>query len=602
MIPFAGVKCPVMWAGSHGDPAFAAYTALFMAEKRGKPMPVGEQNGAQSYAQGPARPLMRLTIGDLLQLTAARFPDRLAVASRHQQKRLTWAELSTQADRVARGLWALGVRRGDRVGLWSTNCIEWIMLHMGCARAGAALVNVNPAYRSHELQFTLTRSRMKALFLWHKDKRADYEEILGRARHGLDLALEHTIYFDSPEWPALLDAEGRLPNDVAIDDVANIQYTSGTTGLPKGVMLTHHNVVNNGQFLAQGFHYTEKDKIVVPVPLFHCYGCVIGTMSAVNSGAAIILPNWTFDARATLQAVHDERATSVYGVPAMYVAEFGLEDFASFDLTSLRTGMMSGAPCPIELMKRVLDEMHCRELVIAYGQTETSPVVTMSDAEDSIEVRVNTVGRAMPQTEIKIVALVAQPEANPRSSPGSMIESREPLRLGAQGEVCARGYAVMKGYDGDPEGTAQVIQADGWLRTGDLGVMREDGCIHITGRSRDVIIRGGENIYPREVEEFLYTHPKVGEVQVVGIPNARLGEIVVAWVRLRPGLTPDVDATEEEIRQFCQGQIAYYKIPEHVRFVTEFPATLSGKIQKYKMREFEIEARGLQAIATTVTA
>jgi fatty-acyl-CoA synthase len=532
--------------------------------------------------RGPDRPLLELTVGDLLRRTASRYPDRLAVASRHQNRRMTWAELSEAADRVARGLWALGIRRGDRVGLWSTNCIEWIMMHMGCARAGASLVNVNPAYRSHELGYTLTRSRMKAIFLWHKDKRADYEEILGRARHGLELELAHTIYFDSPEWPALLNAEGRLPDHVAVDDIANIQYTSGTTGLPKGVMLTHHNIVNNGQFLAQGFHYSEQDRIVVPVPLFHCYGCVIGTMSAVNSGAAIILPNWTFEARATLQAVHDERATSVYGVPAMYVAEFGLPDFSSFDLTSLRTGMMSGAPCPVELMKRVLNEMHIGELVIAYGQTETSPVVTMSDAGDSIEIRVNTVGRAMPQTEIKVVNAA----------------TGETLRFGEQGEICARGYAVMKGYDGDPEGTALVIQPDGWLRTGDLGIMRSDGCIHLTGRSRDVIIRGGENIYPREVEEFLYTHPKVGEVQVIGIPNARLGEIVVAWVRLRPGVT----ATEEEIRAFCQGQIAYYKIPEHVRFVDEFPATLSGKIQKYKMREFEIEARGLQAVAQAATA
>ena len=551
---------------------------------------IDEQICTRSYARGPARPLLELAIGDLLHQTASRFPDRLAVASLHQEKRLTWADLSTTADCVARGLWALGIRRGDRVGLWSTNCIEWIMMHMGCARAGAALVNVNPAYRSHELQFTLKRSRMKALFLWHKDKRADYEEILGRARHGLDLALEHTVYFDSPEWPALLNAEGRLPDHVAVEDVANIQYTSGTTGLPKGVMLTHHNVVNNGQFLAQGFHYTEQDKIVVPVPLFHCYGCVIGTMSAVNSGAAIILPNWTFDARATLKAIHNEQSTSVYGVPAMYVAEFALDDFASYNTRSLRTGMMSGAPCPVELMKRVLEEMHIRELVIAYGQTETSPVVTMSDAGDSLDIRVNTVGRAMPRTEIKIVSLEDQP--------GLDLETRETLPVGTQGEVCARGYAVMKGYDGDPEGTAQVIQNDGWLRTGDLGVMRDDGCIHITGRSRDVIIRGGENIYPREVEEFLYTFPKVGEVQVIGIPNARLGEIVVAWVRLRPGL----DSTEDEIKAFCRGQIAYYKIPEHVRFVAEFPATLSGKIQKYKMREFEIEARGLQDVAKTATA
>ena len=367
-------------------------------------MPVDEDLIALSYTRGEDRPLLDLTIGELLHRTAGRYPDRLAVASRHQYRRMTWAELSDAADRVARGLWSLGVRRGDRVGLWSTNCIEWVMLHMGCARAGAALVNINPAYRSHELQYTLTRSRMKALFLWHKDKRADYQDILERACQGLKLDLQHTIYFDSPEWPALLDAPGQLPDHVAVTDVANIQYTSGTTGVPKGVMLTHHNVVNNGQFLAQGFHYSEMDSIVVPVPLFHCYGCVIGTMSALNSGAALILPNWTFDPRATLQAVHDERATSVYGVPAMYVAEFGLPEFSTYDLTSLRTGMMSGAPCPVELMKRVLNEMHIGELVIAYGQTETSPVVTMSDAGDTLEIRVNTVGRAMPQTEIQVIS------------------------------------------------------------------------------------------------------------------------------------------------------------------------------------------------------
>jgi fatty-acyl-CoA synthase len=545
-------------------------------------MPSENDLSKLSYARGPARPLLDVTIGDLLYQTAERFGDREAAVSCHQDRRLTWAQLSAGADRVARGLWALGIRRGDRVGLWSTNCIEWLMVHMGCARAGAALVNVNPAYRSHELQFTLMGSRMKALFLWHKDMRADYEEILDRARHGMTIALEHTIYFDSPEWPALLEADGRLPTNVAVDDVANIQYTSGTTGHPKGVMLTHHNVVNNGQFLAQGFHYTDRDRICVPVPLFHCFGCVIGTMSALNTGAAIILPNWTFDARATLKAVHGERATSVYGVPTMFVAEMALPEFATYDLASLRTGMMSGAPCPVELMKRVLNEMHCRELVIAYGQTETSPVVTMSDAGDPIEIRVKTVGRAMPQTEIRVASRT----------------TGDTLPIGEQGEVCVRGYALMKGYDGDADSTAQVIHAGGWLHTGDLGIMRDDGCIHLTGRSRDVIIRGGENIYPREVEEFLYTHPKVGEVQVVGIPNARLGEIVVAWIRLRPG----VEAAEDEIRDFCKGQIAYYKIPEHVRFVTEFPATLSGKIQKYKIREFEIEARGLQQVASTATA
>jgi fatty-acyl-CoA synthase len=535
-----------------------------------------------SHSHGANRPLLRLSVGDLLHRTADRFPDNLAVASRHQDKRLTWAELSDKADAVARGLWSLGIRKGDRVGLWSRNCAEWLMMHMGCARAGVALVNVNPAYRSFELQYTLTRSRMKALFLWHKDKYADYEEILGRARQGIPCCLQHVIYFDSPEWPALLEAEGRLPDHVDPEDVANIQYTSGTTGLPKGVMLSHNNIVNDGQFLAQGFHYTEIDKIVMPMPFFHCYGCVIGTMSAVNSGAALILPNWTFEARATLQAVQEEHGTSVYGVPAMYVAEFALPDFKSFDLTSLRTGMMSGAPCPIELMKRVLNEMHCKELVIAYGQTETSPVCTMSDASDSIEVRVNTVGRAMPQTEIKIVST----------------NTGEVVPIGEQGEICVHGFTLMKGYDGDPESTAQVIQADGWLHSGDLGIMRKDGCIHLTGRSRDVIIRGGENIYPREVEEFLYTHPKIDEAQVVGIPDARLGEVVAAWVRLAPG----AEATEDEIKDFCKGQIAYYKIPAYVRFVTTFPITLSGKIQKYKIREFEIEARGLQDLVKTVTA
>jgi fatty-acyl-CoA synthase len=535
-----------------------------------------------SQSRGPDRPLLNLTVGDLLHRTASRFPDNLAVASRHQGIRLTWAELSDKADAVARGLWSLGIRKGDRVGLWSRNCAEWLMMHMGCARAGAALVNVNPAYRSFELQYTLTRSRMKALFLWHKDKHADYEEILERARHAVTCDLEHVIYFDSPEWPALLTAEGRLPDHVDPEDVANIQYTSGTTGLPKGVMLSHNNIVNDGQFLAQGFHYTEIDKIVMPMPFFHCYGCVIGTMTAVNTGAALILPNWTFEAQATLQAIQEERGTSVYGVPAMYVAEFALPDFKSYDLTSLRTGMMSGAPCPIELMKRVLNEMHCKELVIAYGQTETSPVCTMSDASDSIEVRVNTVGRAMPQTEIKIVST----------------DTGKVVPIGEQGEICVHGFTLMKGYDGDPESTAQVIQADGWLHSGDLGVMRKDGCIHLTGRSRDVIIRGGENIYPREVEEFLYTHPKIDEAQVVGIPDARLGEVVAAWVRLATG----AEATEEEIKDFCKGQIAYYKIPVYVRFVTTFPITLSGKIQKYKIREFEIEARGLQDLVKTVTA
>jgi fatty-acyl-CoA synthase len=545
-------------------------------------MPVEENLTLASYSRGVDRPLLEMSISDLLHRTVERFGDRPAAVSRHQDRRLTWSELDDCANRVARGLWSLGVRPGDRIGIWSTNCIEWLMVHMGAARAGVALVNVNPAYRSHELHYTLERSKMKVLFLWHKDKRANYEEILERARHNMKLELRHVIYFDSPEWTSLMEQKGELPAKVDPSEVANIQYTSGTTGLPKGVMLTHRNIVNNGQFLAQGFHYTEIDRVVVPVPLFHCYGCVIGTMSVLNTGCCIIFPNWTFDARATLQAIHDERATSVYGVPAMYVAEFALPEFATYDFTSLRTGMMSGAPCPIELMKRVLNEMHIGELVIAYGQTETSPVVTMSDAGDNIEVRVNTVGRAMPQTELRVVS----------------VNTGEVVPAGEQGEICVRGYTLMKGYDADPEATNNVIDGEGWLHTGDLGVMREDGCFRITGRSRDVIIRGGENIYPREVEEFLYTNPKVAEVQVVGLPNERLGETVCAWLRLKPG----EESTVEEIKEFCNGQIAYYKIPEHIRFVTEFPATLSGKIQKYKIREFEVEALGLQAAADMKTA
>jgi fatty-acyl-CoA synthase len=535
-----------------------------------------------SYSRGPDSPLLEITIGDLLRQTADRVGDHLAVVSSHQSRRLTWAELSDRADQVARGLWSLGIRKGDRVGLWSTNCIEWLMIHMGCARTGAILVNVNPAYRSHELQFTLRKSRMKALFLWHSDARANYEDLLLHATHGQKLDLQHIIYFDTPQWPALLEAAGEIPRDIEPDDVANIQYTSGTTGLPKGVMLTHRNQVNNGLRLAQGMRYSEADRICTPVPLYHCFGCVIATMSAVASGAAVILPNWTFDAKATLVAIQAEKCTSLYGVPAMFIAELGLPEFSSFDLTSMRTGMMAGAPCPVEIMKRVIGEMHCPQLTIGYGQTESTPVVTMSELDDPLELRVATVGKALPSTEMKIADQV----------------TGETLPLGQQGEVCARGYMVMKGYDDEPEATKRAIDAEGWLHTGDLGLMREDGYIHLTGRAKDMIIRGGENVYPREIEEFLYTHPKIAEVQVVGLPDERLGEIVLAWIRLHAGAA----ATDAEIRDFCHGKIAYFKIPEHIRFVDSFPTTVTGKVQKFKIREIEIQTRGLEKIAETKTA
>ena len=535
-----------------------------------------------SYSRGPDRALLEATIGEQLRTTAERFPGHPAVVSCHQARRLTWAELDDMADHVARGLWSLGIRKGDRVGLWSANCVEWVLIHMGCARAGAVLVNVNPAYRSHELQFTLHKSRMKAIFLWHSDARAHYAGILEQATQGQNFDLRHAVYFDSPQWERLLDTPGEIPSDIHFQDVANIQYTSGTTGLPKGVMLTHYNQINNGQLLAQRFRYSENDRICTPVPMYHCFGCVIATMSSVTSGAAVVLPNWTFDARATLSAVQSEKCTSLYGVPAMFIAELSVPDFSSFDLTSLRTGMMAGAPCPVEIMKRVVGEMHCPQLIIGYGQTESTPVVTMSEVDDPLELRVATIGKALPCTEMKIAS----------ASDGQTVP------LGEQGEVCARGYMVMKGYDDEPEATARAIDREGWLHTGDLGVMRPDGYIHLTGRARDMIIRGGENVYPREIEEFLYTHPKIAEVQVVGLPDERLGEIVLAWIRLRPGEA----ATGPEIREFCCGKIAHFKIPEHMRFVDSFPTTVTGKVQKFKIREIEIQERGLQKVVETKTA
>src|SRR5215469_917062 len=544
----------------------------------------GQVEGASllSYSRGPDYPLLQSTIGEELRRTAGRVAASLAVLSCHQSRCLTWGQLDEMADRVAYGLWSLGVRKADRVGLWSSNCVEWVMLQMGCARAGAILVNINPAYRSHELRFTLRKSRMKAIFLWHEDARTDYAAILQEATEGQSLELQHVVYLDSPRWEELLHAPGEIPADLQPQDVTNIQYTSGTTGLPKGVMLTHHNQVNNGLLLAHGMRYTEKDRICIAVPLYHCFGCVIGNMAALTSGATMVLPNWTFDARATLNAVQAEKCTSLYGVPAMFIAELGLPDFSSFDLTSLRTGMMAGAPCPIEIMKQVVREMHCEQLTIGYGQTESAPVVTMSELDDTLELRVCTIGKALPCTEMKIVSPV----------------DGTTLPFNQQGEVCARGYMVMKGYDDEAEATAHAIDEEGWLHTGDIGLMRQDGYIHLTGRAKDMIIRGGENIYPREIEEFLYTHPKVAEVQVVGLPHERLGEVVLAWIRLHPAET----ASETEIREFCQGKIAHFKIPEHIRFVDAFPTTVTGKIQKFKIREQEIRERGLEAVAQTRTA
>ena len=432
------------------------------------------------------------------------------------------------------------------------------------------LVNVNPAYRSHELQYVLEKSAIRVLFLHERDQRADYRAILGVSLEDVNCGLERAVYLGTPDWTAMLRAGGRFEPPVVLPgDVANIQYTSGTTGPPKGVLLTHRNPINNGRFIAGRLRATGQDRICIPVPLYHCFGCVIGTLTAASSGAAMILPAATFDVRGTLEAVEAERATALYGVPTMFIAELASPDFASYDYSSLRTGVMAGAPCPVEVMRRVIDDMHCSQITICYGQTESAPVSVMSNVDDAIEVRCTTVGRAMPATENKIV------------DPGT----GETLPRGQQGELCSRGYLVMKGYDGDDEATRTTIGEEGWLHSGDLAVMEPDGCVRITGRLQDRIQRGGENIYPREIQEFLYSHPKVAEVQVVGLPDQRLGEIVLAWIRLKPGET----STAEEIRQFCDGRIAYFKVPALVRFVENFPMTVTGKVQKFRIRELELE-------------
>jgi fatty-acyl-CoA synthase len=536
----------------------------------------------QSYARGPDASIRHKTIDDAFRETAGRFPDRAAVVVRHQGVRLTWSELDREVDRAAAGLRALGLRAGDRAGVWATNCLEWVLLQFGCARAGVVQVNVNPAYRSHELAFVLRKSGMKALFLHEADRRSNYRALFEEARAGQDLALEHVTYFGTPDWTQFLrEREGA---DEELDPAApiNIQYTSGTTGNPKGVLLSHVNLINNARFIGQWLRLTESDRICIPVPLYHCFGCVGGTLVAAVTGATMIFPAPSFDPLATLAAAQDERATVIYGVPTMFIAQLDHPEFSRFDLTSLRTGIMAGAPCPVEVMKRVVNQMHCHEMTIAYGQTETSPLITMSPVNASVELRCSTVGCTFPATEVRVV--------DPASG--------ETLPVGQQGELITRGYLVMKGYDQEPEATARAIDADGWLHTGDLATMRPDGYFRITGRARDLIIRGGENIYPREIEEFLYTHPKISDVQVVGLPDTQLGEIVVAWIRLKPGETE----TEEGVKSFCRDRIAHFKIPAHIRIVDAFPMTVTGKVQKYRIRQMEIQERGLQTAAKTETA
>jgi fatty-acyl-CoA synthase len=535
-----------------------------------------------SYARGPAFALTTQTAPQAFSDTAQKFAELEALVVPHQKIRLSWSQLADEVEKTARGLTGLGLAPGDRVGVWATNCAEWIYLQLGCARAGLVLVNVNPAYRALELAYVLKRSGIKALFLRCEDARSKYRDILEQAIHGEILALEHVVYLGEESWDRMIANGVDIPTlDASCHDAVNIQYTSGTTGSPKGVLLTHHNLVNNGRIIAHGLRYTENDRLCSPVPMYHCFGCVIGTMAVLASGATLILPAPSFDPLATMQAIHDERATSIYGVPTMFIAQLTHPEFSRFDFTSLRTGVMAGAPCPIEVMNKIVNDMHCSQMTIMYGQTECSPIITMARVDDSVERRVSTVGCTCPETEIKII-----------SETGAIVA------IGQQGELCTRGYANMKGYDQDADATARAIDSDGWLHTGDLATMRPDGYFRITGRLKDMIIRGGENIYPREVEEFLYTHPKIADVQVVGLPDERLGETVAAWIKLKAGET----AVDDEIREFCKGKIAHFKIPQTIRFVDSFPMTVTGKIQKYVIRQTEIRERHLEKAANIETA
>jgi fatty-acyl-CoA synthase len=526
-----------------------------------------------SYSKGLTAPLWELTLAEVLAQTASRFPHREALVSCHQNLRLTWREFDDEVTRVARGLAGLGLRPADRVGIWATNCVEWILLQYACARAGYVLVNVNPAHRSHELAFILRRSRMRALFLRAQDGRANYQEILDAARSA-DQALAHVIHLGTEEWDNMLAQGCDLPSEPVLpSDATNIQYTSGTTGSPKGVLLTHRNLVNNARFAGDAMRMTADDRMVVPFPFYHCAGCVCAALNCVTRGATIILPSASFDPLAVLAAVQAEQATALGGVPTMFIGELNHPDFARFNLGSLRVGLIGGASCPVDLLKRMTSDMHFHEVCVIYGQTEASPLITIHAPGDTADQRATTVGRAGPNSELKIISPT----------------TGETVPLGELGELCARGYMVMLGYDGEPEATARTLDSEGWLHTGDLAVMRADGHINIRGRSKEVIIRGGENIYPAEVEAFLFSHPKVSEVAVVGLPDLKLGEVVAAWIKLRPGEA----MTPEEIQAYCQGKIAHFKVPQHIRFVDAFPMTITGKLQKFRIREAEIEAMGL---------
>jgi fatty-acyl-CoA synthase len=543
-------------------------------------------SAALSYSSGEsATPLLGDTIGANFDAAVRAFADREALVDRTPAngttRRWTYAELAADVDALALGLLEMGVAKGDRVGIWAPNCAEWTLTQYATAKIGAILVNINPAYRARELEFVLSQSGTSLLIAAEKLKTSDYAAMIAEVRPRC-AELETVVLLGSDQWQALLDTGRRLDRgtldaiELDTDDPINIQYTSGTTGFPKGATLSHHNILNNGFFVGELCNYTEADRVCIPVPFYHCFGMVMGNLGATSHGACMVIPAPTFDPVATLQAVQAERCTSLYGVPTMFIAMLSAPDFADYDLSSLRTGIMAGSPCPVEVMKQVIERMSMTEVSICYGMTETSPVSTQTRVDDSLDRRVSTVGRVGPHLEVKVI----DPETGrtvPRGTPG---------------ELCTRGYSVMLGYWNQPDKTAEAVDAAHWMHTGDLAVMDADGYLAITGRIKDMVIRGGENIYPREIEEFLYTHPDILDAQVIGVPDAKYGEELMVWVRLRAD-APEL--TAEALREFCAGQLAHYKIPRYVHIVDEFPMTVTGKVRKVEMRERAVILLGLDA-------
>ena len=562
-----------------------------------------------SYAfMGSEKPLIGKTIGEMFDEIADKYPDNDAIVSIHQNQRYTYRQLQREVNRAAKGFIALGLKKGDRLAIWATNIAEWIITQFATAKAGIIMVNINPAYRTHELEYSLRQSETQALLLLDRFKTSDYVQMFydvcpeARDSQPGQISSQKLPFLKTAvllrgekqpgmySWDEVMKMGDELADDVPIerqeeldfDDPINIQYTSGTTGFPKGVVLTHHNLVNNGYFIGECMDFTDKDRLCIPVPFYHCFGMVLSNLACMTHGATMVLPAEYFDPVSTMAAVEKERCTALHGVPTMFVAELEHPDFSKFDFSSLRTGIMAGSPCPIEFMKKVNTLMNMREVVITYGQTEASPGITMSSTDDPLDRRVSTVGKPMPHTEMKIV--------DPKT--GKM------MLKGETGEICARGYAIMRCYYNNPVATDQAVDMEGWLHTGDLGILDEEDYCKITGRLKDMVIRGGENIYPREIEEFLYTHPAISDVQVIGVPDLKYGEELMAWIKLKDGQK----IAPEEIKAFCKGKIAHYKIPRYIKFVDGFPMTVTGKIQKYKMREESIKELGLEDVAKMKTA